>query len=72
MYVHNAALPCLIALKGLRVIDNACFSLLTHNKKLLFVPFCDTTVGIRAVLKCDTITKGVMDGQTDVKSEIII
>ena len=49
--------------------DQDCiFSLLTHTKQLLLVPFCDTTAGIGAEMKCDT----QREGQTDVKSEIVI
>ena len=31
---------------SLRVTRNACFSLLTHTKKLLLVKLCDRTAGI--------------------------
>ena len=31
---------------GLRVTQDAYFSLLTHNKQLLLVTFCDTLAGI--------------------------
>ena len=33
-------------IRGLRVTKNACFSLLTHTKQLLFVPHCAMTAGI--------------------------
>ena len=34
--------------RGLRVTQNAYFSLITHTKQLLLVTFCDTTAGIRS------------------------
>ena len=44
---------------GLRVTQNAYFSLITHTKQLLLVRFCDTTAGIGASFW----TQGRMDGQ---------
>ena len=38
--------PRFIELRGLRVTQNAYFSLLTHIKQLLSVMFCNTTAGI--------------------------
>ena len=35
---------------GLRVTQNAYFSLMTHTRQLLLVTFCDTTAGIGAIL----------------------
>ena len=49
------------------------FHSLTHAKQLLLVTFCKTTAGIG---KNGSVTYGRMDrrpeGQTDVKSEIVI
>ena len=60
-------------LRGLRVTQTTYFSLLTHVKQLSSVTFCDTTAGIG---KKESVTYGRMDGrtegQTDVKSEIVI
>ena len=53
---------------GLRVTQDAYFSLLTHSKQLLLVKFCDTPVGIDKKLKCDVLTHG----QIEMKSEIVI
>ena len=52
---------------GLRVIQNAYFSLLTLTKKLLSVTFCDPTAKTGVSFR----THGT-DGQTGVKVEIII
>ena len=58
---------------GLRVTQNAYFSLMTHTKQLLLVTFCYTTAGIRASFRthaqADTRTE---EGQTDVEIEIVI
>ena len=42
--------------KGLRVIQNAYFPLLTHTNQPLFGLICDMTAGIIAELKCDVAT----------------
>ena len=34
--------------RGLRVIQNAYISLMTHTKRLSLVIYCDTSAGIRA------------------------
>ena len=53
--------------RGLRVTQNAYFSLLTLTKKLLLVTFCDPT----AETGVSFWTDGT-DGQTDLKVEIVI
>ena len=55
--------------KGLKVTQTTYFSLLTHAKHLSLVTFCETTAGIK---KNESVTDGRTEGQTDVKSEIII
>ena len=59
--------------RGLRVTQTTYFSLLTHAKQLSLVTFCETTAGIQ---KNESVTYGRrygrMEGQTDVKSEIVI
>ena len=59
--------------RGLRVTHNAYFSLLTHTTKLLLVTFCDLTaktgVSFQTHGKDGTYR---LDGQTDVKIEIVI
>ena len=60
---------------GLRVIQNAYFSLMTHTKQLLFVTFCCTTAGIEVSFRTDGggwRTDGRTEGQTDVEVEIVI
>ena len=47
---------------GLRVIQNAYFSLMTHTKQLLFVTFCCTTAGIEVSFRTHGRTDG---GRTD-------
>ena len=46
---------------GLRVTQNAYFSLMTHAKQLLLVTFFDTTVGIGASFRTDARTHGRTD-----------
>ena len=62
--------------RGLRVTQNACFSLLTLTKKLLLVTFCDPTaetgVSFRTHTRTDETERNGTDGHTDVKVEIII
>ena len=57
--------------KGLRVTQNAYFSLLTLTKKLLLVTFCDPTAETGVTFWAHGQTNG-MDGQTDMKVEIVI
>ena len=66
---------------GLRVTQNAYFSLMTHTKQLLLVTFCYTTAGIGASFRTHGRTDGQTDartdgrteeGQTDVEVEIVI
>ena len=54
--------------RGLKVTQTTCFSLLTHDKHLSLVTFCETIAQIGKKWKCD----GQTEGQTDVKSEIVI
>ena len=62
--------------RGLRVTKNADFSLLTLNKELLLVTFCDTTSGIGANFQIHKWMHGRMEkrrnGQTDVEVEIVM
>ena len=62
--------------RGLRVTQNAYFSLLTLTKKLLLVTFCDPTaeIGVSFWTHGWTERNGTerTDGQTDVKVEIVI
>ena len=48
---------------GLRVTQDAYFSLLSHTKQLLLVTFSDTTAGIGASFRTDARTDG--SGRTD-------
>ena len=58
---------------GLRVTQNAYFSLMTHTKQLLFVTFCCTTAGIEVRFRTHGRTDGrTAEGQTDVEVEIVI
>ena len=50
---------------GLRVTQNAYFSLLTHTKQLLLVTFCDTTAGNSVSFRTHRRTNERTDGQTD-------
>ena len=58
------------------MIQDAYFSLLTHNKQLLLVTFCDTLEGIEVSFWRDGNTEPEReqerDGQTDVEVEIVI
>ena len=47
---------------GLRVTQDAYFSLLSHTKQLLLVTFSDTTAGIGASFRTDARTHGRTDG----------
>ena len=55
--------------RGLRVTQNAYFSLLTHTKKLSLVTFCDTIVGIGASFWTHGWTD--TEGWTDMEVEIV-
>ena len=63
---------------GVRVTQDAYFSLLTHTKQLLLVTFCDTLAGIEVSFWADGTgrtngrTNGRTDGQTNVEVEIVI
>ena len=57
---------------GLRVTQNAYFSLMTHTKQLLFVTFCYTTAGIGASFRTHARRTAAAEGQTDVEVEIVI
>ena len=63
---------------GLRLTQDAYFSLLTHIKQLLLVKFCNTTAGNGVSFwkheRMDERTNGRTepDGQTDVEVEIVI
>ena len=55
---------------GLRVTQNAYFSLMTHTKQLLLVTFCYTTAGIEVRFWTD---RGrTEEVQTDVEVKIVI
>ena len=62
---------------GLRVTQDAYFSLLTHAKQLSLVALCDTTAGIGkngsvTSVRTNVQTNGRTEGQTQVESEIVI
>ena len=62
---------------GLKVTQNAYFSLLTLTKKLLLVTFCDPTAETGVSFQTHGRTnerteQNRTDGQTDVKVEIVI
>ena len=60
---------------GLRVTQNAYFSLMAHTKHLLLVTICCTTAGIEVSFRTDGGRKtdgGRTEGQTDVEVEIVI
>ena len=61
---------------GLRVIQNAYFSLITHTKQLLLVTFCYTTAGIGASFQTHafgrTEEEEEDEGQTDMEVEMVI
>ena len=57
---------------GLRVTQNAYFSLLTPSKQLLLVTFYDTTAENGAFFQTNEQTHTQTDGQTDVEVEIFI
>ena len=55
--------------RGLRMTQTTYFSLLTHAKQTLLVILCDTTAVIG---KNGSLTYRRKEGQTDVKSELVI
>ena len=58
---------------GLRVTQNAYFSLMTHTKQLLLVTFCCTTAGIGVSFQTHAQTAAAaVEGQTEVEVEIAI
>ena len=60
---------------GLRVTQNAYFSLMAHTKHLLLVTICCTTAGIEVSFRTDggrRTEDGRMEGHTDVDVEIVI
>ena len=60
---------------GVRVTQDAYFSLLTHTKQLLLVTFCDTLAEIEVRFgrtEPEPRKDGNTDGQTDVEVEIVI
>ena len=58
--------------RGLRVTQNAYFSLLTHTKKLLLVTFCDPTAETGVSFRTHERKQNGTDGETDVIVEIVI
>ena len=56
--------------KGLRMAQNAYFSLLTNKKQLLLVAFCDTTAGNGASFWTHGRANGQTDGWTDRQMDI--
>ena len=68
--IHTSALPRRQRSDwGLRVTQDAYFSLLSHTKQLLLVTFSDITAGIEASFWTDARTA---EGQTDVEVKIVI
>ena len=61
-------------LRGVRVNQNAYFSLLTYTNQLLLVTYCHITSGNGVSFRTHGRTHGHMerDGQTDVEVEIVI
>ena len=78
--IHTLALPGRQQSDwGLRVTQNAYFSLITHSKQLLSVTFFDTNAGIGVIFQTHIQTHGQRrtdggqtEGQTDVEVEIVI
>ena len=63
--INTSDSPYLMDPIGLRMTNNASFSLLTHTKQLLLVTFCYTTTGIGSVTWWDvTWWDHHKDGQT--------
>ena len=50
---------------GLKVTQDAYFSLLTHTKQLLLVTFCDTLAGIEVSFQREGTPERQTDGRTD-------
>ena len=57
---------------GVRVNQNAYFSLLTYTNQLLLVTFCHMTAGNGVSFRTHGHTHGHTDGQTNVEVEIVI
>ena len=66
----SSALSFLMDPWGLRVTQNAYFSLLTHTKQLLLVTFCDTTAEIGS--DKERLDGRTPYGQADMRVEIVI
>ena len=69
-YTHHSFALVAQSNWGLRVTQNAYFSLITHTKQLLSVIFCDTTAGIGATFRTHGRKRAV--GQRDVEVELVI
>ena len=62
-----------LRLRGLRVTQNAYFSLLTLTTQLLLVTFCCSTAEIEVSFRTDGGGRTAeAEGQTDVEVEIVI
>ena len=59
-------------LKGLRMTQNAYFSLLTHTKQLLLATCCHTAAGIGGSFRTHGRRTAAAEGQTDVEVKIVI
>ena len=57
---------------GLRVTQDAFFSLLKHTKQLLLLTFCHTTAANGTYFRTHTRTNERTDKQTDMEVEIVI
>ena len=57
---------------GLRVTQDAYFTLLTHTKQLLLLTFCDTDAETEVSIRTHERKRTETDGQTDVEVEIVI
>ena len=58
--------------RGLRLVKNAYFLLLTHTNQLLFLTFCDTTIEIEACFWTNGKVDGKADGQRDLEIKMVI
>ena len=67
--MRSSVSPRLMDPRGLRKTQTAHSSFLTHAKQLSLVALCDTTAVIG---KNESVMYVRTEGQTDVKSEIII
>ena len=71
--IRTLALPwCQQSDWGLRLTQNAYFSLMTRTKELSLVTFCYTTAGIGASFRTHGRQRMAAEGQTDVEVEIVI